>query len=154
MPYREMVMKSKEENKYYTPSIEEFHVGFEFEVNYGAGTDSEDWEKESLNKSPQVVTLPYMRLENIRVKYLDREDIESLGYKLTEEFPDAYHLKDALVFKGKGLIVFHPIMNRLLFKYPNYIRDASGNYNGFQTMFSGTIKNKSELKQVLKQIGV
>ena len=65
------------ESKYYTPSIEEFYVGFEYEVNYGEN----DWQKECLWAKPEVVTLPYMNLENIRVKYLDKEDIESLGFE-------------------------------------------------------------------------
>ena len=51
------------ENKYYTPQIEEFHVGFEFEVNYG----NNDWQQEKIGYAPEVVTLPYMRLDNIRV---------------------------------------------------------------------------------------
>ena len=74
-------------DKYYTPEIEEFHVGFEYEVNYG----KDRWVKEGLHYAPQVVTLPYKNLENIRVKHLDREDIESLGFGKINDIHGGIH---------------------------------------------------------------
>jgi len=62
-----------EENKYYTPEIEEFFVGFEYEVYdklHGV------WNKEN-NFFLQQGDFK----DSIRVKHLDREDIESLGWE-------------------------------------------------------------------------
>jgi hypothetical protein len=97
------------ENKYYTPKIEEFYVGFEFEFHgmTTGGLAMLDFSKDIGNPEKIVVSKPdykvwtkevfthkyfdiyYRRLEDveklieagqIRVKYLDREDIESLGW--------------------------------------------------------------------------
>ena len=75
-----------EEAKYYTPEIEEFHVGFEFEMDDTWG----GWKKlvltDEMLKGNVMIGLgsgnervPYYH--KTRVKYLDREDIESLEFK-------------------------------------------------------------------------
>ena len=123
------------ENKYYTPDITEFHVGFEYErktsfgwvksifieplfnnskIGQGSGADKKEWF--SFEK---------------RVKYLYKEDIESLGFAQVIE--DQYTLDDIELLIDDDLFV-------------QIIKD-----DGF--LFQGTIKNKSELKKVLKMIG-
>ena len=123
------------ENKYYTPDITEFHVGFEYErktsfgwvksifieplfnnskIGQGSGADKKEWF--SFEK---------------RAKYLDKEDIESLGFAQVME--DQYTLDDIEFIIDDDLFV-------------QIIKD-----DGF--LFQGTIKNKSELKKVLKMIG-
>ena len=84
-------------DKYYTPEIEEFHVGFEFEYEYWdilRGVNY-DWHEEvyyqmSQTKEPKkgghtlwsIDSLSNaIKEESIRVKHLDKEDIESLGFK-------------------------------------------------------------------------
>lgn len=84
--------------KYYTPALNEFNVGFEYEMKSGFwdGTvktleqyNEAKWEKHTVI----VGSLPYIERtisgrnsDNlppaIRVKYLDEIDIESLGYEL------------------------------------------------------------------------
>jgi hypothetical protein len=136
-------------DKYYTPTIEEFHVGFEFEVNYGKN----NWVEESLAYAPQVVTLPYMKLENIRVKYLDKEDIESLGFKSRSPGSDMRHYHyfkreapGSLEYWSEVLIDFRWGLDDI------GIRGVRGSEEG--TLFKGSIKNISELKIILKQLGV
>ena len=70
--------------KYYTPSIEEFRVGFEYEVYV---PEKELWSKETFYLDASHINLvKYVNiqtentLKKVRVKYLDREDIESLGW--------------------------------------------------------------------------
>src|SRR5690606_29619740 len=71
--------------KYYTPEIEEFYVGFEYErfIPKSNSTEEECWEKLSMS----INYLSLEELDNeiiekeIRVKYLDKEDIESFGFK-------------------------------------------------------------------------
>jgi len=146
-------------NKYYTPIISEFYAGFEFEVNNDivAGTlairPPKEWFKQVYGKS-EPYTLDFIKynLDNnlgmIRVKYLDKKDIESLGWGFYAE---------AITGKGSG-------KPDLVFKKGNYrlryvrngdnifveIKDDYVNY----IQFSGTIKNLSELKIILKQIGL
>ena len=136
------------ENKYYTPTIEEFHVGFEYEEETIIYTDKGwfthkdlGWEKKIFDSTSYMEN--YYLSERvkrglvgkynptIRVKYLDREDIESLGFAQTVE--DQYTLDDIEFLIDDDLFV-------------QIIKD-----DGF--LFQGTIKNKSELKKVLKMIG-
>ena len=85
--------------KFYVPSIEEFHVGFEYEAKatFQDGTVKSQEEFEDDEKYPwtkqtcDVIlasierSLTGVNAENgrcgIRVKYLDKEDIESLGFE-------------------------------------------------------------------------
>ena len=66
-----------EDNKYYTPSIEEFHVGFEYEY---VNSKTEGWTNTTFIRGRGFVE-PYGDGE-VRVKKLDQEDIESLGWEL------------------------------------------------------------------------
>ena len=127
-------------DKYYTPTIEEFHVGFEYESSYLEDYDT--WKKEIIDTADvgyfySTYTGDAVPTE-FRVKYLDREDIESLGFKQITD--DCYNL---------------PIRNeelRLLFEndiLKIYLADKYSNM-----LFQGTIKNKSELKRLLKQLNI
>lgn len=134
-------------DKYYTPSIEEFHVGFEFEVNY----TGEGWLKEifcngtgknidSIGKLKSFLGKTTFE-DAYRVKYLNKEDIESLGWKfeggrLLKNIQDVFN-------KGEYTLTYH---------YPTktlYIEDMVGD-----VVKNLTIKNKSELKKILKQLNV
>ena len=153
------------EKKYYTPELEEFHVGFEYEYKLGAYDkglktkeefDSKDWERDVFDG----LHFPYLYralnglnaergLCHIRVKYLDREDIESLGFKskgflntntgyptlevFEKLFSQKIYDKWTIRFSSKGTLL---------------VKQGSGD------RFYGTIKNKSELKRLLKQLGI
>jgi len=145
-------------DKYYTPLIEEFHVGFEFEFsdyisspeessewykgNFGSNTahifDQESWEfhlKDQINKG------------HVRVKYLDKEDIESLGFEQFEY--NGYRIK-----KSKNFLNNHSE----LLDYNEYIELYINDNNKLEIiwqpkyLFNGEIKNKSELKKLLKML--
>jgi len=129
------------EVKYYTPTIEEFHVGFEYEQASMKMAASKKWHKEIfyLNDS-HIDIVKYGSLDkNTRVKYLDQEDIEELGFTDKSTASREVFSKERLI-----LDKVEPNKFRLV-----YNEDAS--YNSY--LFYGTIKNKSELKKVLKQIG-
>ena len=77
------------ENKYYTPEIEEFCVGFEYESRI-AGYDDE-WTKETTyamfrdgweSNIDDVLAMYKDGGDEFRVKHLDSSDIESLGFHL------------------------------------------------------------------------
>lgn len=132
--------------KYYTPKIEEFHVGFEYEMKYfsdsywqkkvigtnifevnWSGQDQEEYHMESLIESNKV-----------RVKCLDRQDIEELGWvfihdggAFEEFFLDGWNLS----FFLKHIEI------------TNYTKYESAS-------FIGVIRNKSELKKVMEMVGI
>lgn len=122
-------------NNYYTPEIEEFHVGFEYEILQ----ENDKWEKESILHKPEIVTLPYMKIELIRVKHLDLEDIESLGFKKHKSIPDYFRYEDFVLRIERER------------KISIYIYDE---YTVDKLIFIGLIKNKSELKKLIVQLGI
>lgn len=114
---------------YYTPNIEEFHVGFEFEKFWYDGS----WSREKL-EADELADIEDEMLVLTRVKYLDQEDIESLG---------GIQLPDTNSFDiGECQIYFQD------HTYIEIYDDCA------RLVFQGAIKNKSELKRVLKQVGV
>ena len=145
-------------NKYYTPSIEEFHVGFECEIlDRGNNT----WNNIILTYEilSQVLVFPllnkhqgflsYIERElnenNIRVKYLDKEDIEDLGFLVKVE------TKFGIIFSNQlySIILSKMKLNHIeVYLTQPYINESDG------LTFSGTIKNKSELKVLLKQLNI
>lgn len=134
--------------KYYKPDISEFHVGFEFEMlsSYGfiSVTYPEIKETHFLRKKGDTLNKLKSILSSTRVKYLDQEDIESLGfiYTKTDKY-NPYGVKHIyLKTTSYGEIEIR--------HYPDtyHIGIDDGN-----TLFSGKIKNKSELKRILNMIG-
>lgn len=136
-------------NKYYTPTIEEFHVGFEFESNYALFGDTNQWNKVTLNiKEYNWFWHSYLHNAvetEFRVKYLDKEDIESFGFKedKSNSTPDRLNLE--LCKNGFTLgIVLYDKIELIIYKYK--VKE--------EILFRGIIKNKSELKKILTQIKV
>ncbi|NRA77284.1 MAG: hypothetical protein HRU18_03665 [Pseudoalteromonas sp.] len=124
-------------NKYYTPEVEEFHVGFEYQV-----LDGDVWINEvvGLDNTGDLEFLKDLIIEeSCRVKYLDREDIESLGFVTYMK-----SVKDS--FKLGSTVIRLKVEQILIFRYDEYTID--------ELLFKGTIKNKSELKRILKQLNI
>ena len=136
-------------DKYYTPTIEEFHIGFEYEELWSSGKlisghpdNKENWHPTIMKEFDEQMTPgPHLDMSEYRVKYLDKEDIESLGFSgyIPPHEYDHTWFKDNYILKAW----FNhevPII-RIMF-IPNTI------------FFHGIIKNKSELKLLLKQLGI
>ena len=136
-----------EVSRYYTPSLEEFHVGFEFEVESKNVVENKIvWSK--FNDPLRQDTLEWL-IENdkVRIKYLDSEDIESLGFN--ETYDDT---EGNVWFKSnKSDKIRLCFIDGLNFNIE--ICDSSNHCNN-DTIFKGSVKNKSELKRILKMIGV
>ncbi len=142
-----------EKDKYYTPTLDEFCLGFEYEQT--EGHLGQDWGRRKVRIGDNhfysfdmthvpgntIWTVP----KTIRVKYLDKEDIESLGFKDISLCDGQEFIKDNITIKyynwswdsPKGLIMIR------------VIEDGVSFYN-----FSGHLKNKSELKRLLKQLDI
>ena len=133
-------------SEYYTPSIEEFHVGFEFEKLEGL-----EWFSHNIPPHYRVFSLGD-ELTNYRVKYLDKEDIESLGFTYNSKSIDLWFYKEGNFDLGSWtaykIILQYGLHDNRLRMYA----DDPG--NGDYVLFVGIIKNKSELKVLMKQIGI
>ena len=139
--------------KYYTPEIEEFHVGFEFE------------RPNTINRVSWVKTVfengecaeQYCKYDESRVKHLDREDIESMGfqtYKDEQGNPNVVYERELDKSNIRGNDLVHILHNHVSKWVGVFIGDSETPYSDWETRFTGTIKNKSELKRLLKQLGI
>ena len=150
--WQELIIESKkiETSKYYTPSLEEFYIGFECE--FFNRMQENEWIKEMCDADTLSIALDSYEhgtiewgddfTQTFRVKYLDREDIESLGFKYCKESDLAtiYSYKDYFIaYYNSGHISITEMGEMCR-------RDT--------ILFNGRIKNKSELKRILKMIGV
>lgn len=146
------------ENKYYQPSIEEFYVGFEFESTYVLfqpytrrhGDGGPEWYSHTLNLEDHGWF--WDSYENdaypteFRVKYLDSTDIEELGFN--QPYKNYFEI-DA---PGK-LPAWIKVIVDIRFGLDNVtIRGVRGAKT--TTLFRGNIKNKSELKKILKCLNI
>jgi len=155
------------ENKYYTPTIEEFHVGFEFEeLEFPEDMLSiiqvEDNWKDRVWK-PRIYSEMFLSLQirldqkELRVKLLDKEDIESLGFPLNCIYNNKLGFVNCKDFKTIADSDNNIIEEKALQLYSIILEDNQkvtirGWLHYDVIYFQGTIKNKSELKQVLKMI--
>jgi len=140
------------EAKYYTPKIEEFHVGFEYEVN---SDYNDNWKPKTVKDFGDLYDAwdglsfeGHLEAGHIRVKFLDREDIEAEGW-----IPYTLGNKRHFVL-GEFHLYFLPNEeepeNSLVI-----ICDATGvNVNiaeNAHKLFCGTVKNRSKLNEVMKR---
>ena len=132
--------------KYYTPSIEEFYVGFEYEAKCPI---TKEWTEFEVDLS--FGSLWFASANDTRVKHLDRDCIESLEWLYTgKSVANWYKLRGE--FEIGNWTAYEAIM----------IHDPSCNWVKIHVLdrgdevdiFQGTIKNKSELKKLLKQLGI
>ncbi len=144
-----------ENNLYYTPTIEEFYVGFEYEIKI-----KDNWRKKSTTISDFSPISDYdgmSILEEdlisniIRVKTLDQSDIESLrlnGLEITE-YVEESHLEFTW-FKGIELFGLLTFTDKMIsfYEYNYSTREYS------DCIFRGTIKNKSELIKLQQQLNI
>jgi hypothetical protein len=130
------------ENKYYTPTIEEFHIGFECETK----DDVSDFDGTIILSAYDTEYLDRLiKNKSVRVKYLDREDIESLGFVCCGKDADfdyiGYNLDNGFQLqqweKGQYSIERYPTSP-----------------TGRTVHFAGIIKNKSELKKLMQQLQI
>lgn len=168
------------EDKYYTPSISEFHFGFEYEIlssdieeNGSAGSYNkrtfEVGSDDGFNGFGNLIT--QLNAGLVRVKYLDKEDIVSLGF-IESLGKENYFYKDLRSNSEKLIIELIQYSTRwsplpgantgdLKFTSIVKIHNTGGvpanvlgewiTSNGI--LYMGECKNKSELKNILRMIG-
>lgn len=144
-----------EDNKYYVPNIEEFCVGFEFEVNdlklnnpstYNETTKKfeDNWVKvkydgrgiNNLQGYPNNTYITDIDTNRFRVKYLDEQDILDCNFEYTNNNRDLIN----------GDIRVRAYIGKQ-FRIPNI-----NIFLNRRLVFCGKIKNKTDFKRILKQI--
>jgi len=157
------------ENKYYIPTIEEFHVGFEYEYKYPDFPNIDSawvkYETPEFNPEREDYCLSSDR-KQFRVKYLDTEDIESLGFtkrgKTWAGYVDYLYtgLIDGKVPYYLDATIHIPLMDDMykiiLHRHvgEDINIDKQIKQGESELMFRGRLKNKSELKTIMKQVGI
>jgi len=150
-----MKQNNKLKELYYTPVLSEFYLGFECEIIEESGKminrdNKKEWKHETCDMDTVLLAHSCLEHENsdylfsdlYRVKYLDYEDIESLGFKHIGSGWFENELQNFRIRKWKDLEV------TIWFNYSyNFNREDES-----EIRFRGDIKNKSELKNVLSMI--
>lgn len=134
------------ENKYYTPEIEDLRIGYECEWFGELGRklvkSNKEWQKfkiiSSNSISPTVI-------KNLRTKYLDKQDIESLGYKTPpytqcEGYEYYKFLEDST--EVRIILNSYEDCSKITIKYD------------FEIVFSGNCPSINELKYIQKLLGI
>jgi hypothetical protein len=134
--------------KYYTPELEELHVGFEYEhkkydETIMSGIGGNTWFKDIYSIDSfmnKYYTIFDMDLSRIRVKYLNLEDIASLGFE---------HLGSGWFKRGNCRV-----RKWIQLEVDIYLWDEDEENGTGDIKFSGNIKNKNELQQILTQLNI
>jgi len=137
-------------SKYYTPEIEEFHVGFEYEMlemgsktKYNPAT-LDKWDDLTGDYDSSTLLYEIARgRQLVRVKYLDREDIESLGFKHVNGL--VYDLPETNISLWYNFSLVTPSNSVTIRK-----KEGSMLFD----VAVVPVKNKSELKRLLKQLNI
>ena len=138
------------EPMYYTPSIEEFHIGFPYEwLN-----ENNDWIKEDSLTELNADGFDEQTY-GLRVKYLDRSDIESLGwvYKPTKTEQLKSYSYEFFNNEFRYVLSFTTLKESFNVEIKDsFIGDDDRAVTS--RIFLGDIKNKSELKRLMIQLGI
>ena len=152
--------------KYYTPTIDEFYIGYEYEylsTSYSPiivdhTDDTIEFSKEKYEVwGKKVLDLPLtyspigslyhisVRLgdKQIRTKYLDEQDILDLGFKFMD-----LHLPNRF-FEYENEYIWIQLKIVDIFNHIISIRNLNN-----QSDFTGICKSKNELKTILKFLNV
>lgn len=142
------------EDKYYTPEMKEFHPDFEFQYKNDDG-----WQDCILGKNdldhPELRQykddLMKIAHASCRVKFLDKEDIEILGWIKKDNIAFSENSMNNLVFSIKVKyrgddsninMIYNAVSHWVLISLDN------------KSIFAGVIKNKSELGKLMEQLQI
>jgi hypothetical protein len=129
-------------SNYYTPELSEFYIGFEYDIiefaSINDGPKNLQWISKIFDgrKYGWWDIQDAIKVDKVRVKYLDREDTESFGF-INNKLPWQAESDTHIFIKMREENQF-------------IIRDKRCD----DQIFGGTIKNKSEFKKLLIQLGI
>jgi hypothetical protein len=138
-------------NLFYKPDIEEFKIGFEYlEYSESAMIETDTpipYYKKIFDINTNIKYInSTLNISLIKVKYLDKEDILSLGFKETDK--NVFELTIQKDLPVNYCIEFYKKENQT-----PYLRISQDVLTYYDILFNGYIKNITELKKLLNQIG-
>jgi len=157
----------EQQNKYYTPDISELHVGYECEHSSNMSAficeDLDDVVKDKLTSTDLKWYITWGEEEGglekfVRTKYLDRSDIESLGWEYRE---DSFHRK-VTEEKGEVYVPTHywftkPDTQMTLTWYPGekvHIENSDPMWMLPSVKYSGECKSINELRKIMNWLNI
>jgi hypothetical protein len=128
------------EAKFYTPDISELHVGFECQLG-----EAGYWMKFTCGIYIYQDAVKLIRNNEIRVKHLDHDDIVECGW------PELIHVTSC---EGKWYRLGE--INLQINFDTGYVHIFTGAIalNQYKTLFSGHLLNISELRRLMRQLGI
>lgn len=141
-------------NKYYTPKIDELCIGFRCEYKTLKGF----WKPVICDS--EILSIIFEDLlkgndyfiSSCRVKFLDREDIESLGFTHIDGSNDCRYFKEDK-YGRRYRLYFGPTIDGYGVVSIDVSLDSSLGIESSQ-IFRGIIRNKQELVRLLKQLNI
>ena len=136
------------ENKYYTPNLTDLHIGYECEWY-----DINIWESKVLDKYGLFASLlnetKTSLIKKLRTKYLDKKDIESLGWKLNGKLFEITLSNDYETFLYK----LKHIKNVNVIKITLTYTSSKENFKN-SVCYVGTCSSINELRTIMKLIQI
>lgn len=160
------------DDKYYTPQLEEFHVGFEYEIYEDFDCSPEkSWHPQEYGihgANPEnmgYVNYSTCQNKEVRVRLLSREDVIELGWGFKEKINKNWKSETFSIFNGYSgyhlIIHYHSVAQKEGLYISDdivldvvEIRSFHPDDSKGETIFYGTIKNKSELKKLMSQLSI
>jgi hypothetical protein len=130
------------ENKYFTPDIEDFYVGYELEVNYNFKLN-DIFHKEIIDSFEELSDI-HSRMSGdcvIRVPYLTKEQIEAEGWE---------HYVTTIFKKGNWLLNYNTDSYKLAIIID---RDLVENHCDF-SHYAGTCKDINTFRKITKLLEI
>lgn len=152
--YQNNITMKTDLNKYYTPKIEEFHVGFECE--WQSKIRNETWGKQICDVD--LINVAYDAIEHadedkpyeeqFRVKVLDEQDILDCEFEYTNNDLDLIKKQDDKTIRIRYRVIDGEPHLRIYEKSSRSYKDEQ------LPIFIGKIKNKTEFLKLLKQLEI
>lgn len=134
------------ENKYFTPDIEDIHIGYELEVNYNFKLN-DIFHKKIIDSFEELSDI-HSRMPGdcvIRVPYLTKEQIEAEGWK--KYYIDGTYIKDNHILNFD----FATGLNRLnIHKKP----ETGKNVTSHDMLFNSKCKCINDFRKIIKLLGI
>lgn len=136
--------------KYYTPAIDHFHIGFEYQWKNTDNFPFSDWMQGVVKDGKQIDDI-FNSIYDIRVKHIDRQDIESEGFCFNvnyADYPEYGFLKED---KSDTQYLLYWNVESSNIRIERIVNCGTGNDD---YLFNGTIRNISEFRRLLKQLNI
>ncbi len=157
-----------EENKYFTPEITDFYLGYQYEYQPW------DWKNKKYldkwvngvyrkEKSLHKIEEKYIVTGHLRTKYLSKEDIEAEGWKFEEVIPGTFGIQKFSIknnkIKGADFKTWFTLKfdGNYKFKYLQIYNEFRGGFNYTEStdcIFKGECKSVNEFRKIVKWLRI